>query len=165
MTFYEELFQDFHKAGIRYLIVGGVAVILHGFVRATADLDLMLAMDPENLKRFLELLKSKGYRPKAPVPMESFADPAARKAWIEEKGMKVFSLYHPKKCEELIDVFVEEQLPFADAYDRRHVATVGTTPVDVMQIPDLIALKKKAGRPQDLQDITGLEHILRSQRK
>lgn len=165
MTFYEELFRDFDTAGIRYLIVGGVAVILHGFVRATADLDLMVAFDTENLKVFLSLMKQKGYRPKAPVPLEDFADPQKRKVWVTDKGMKVFSLYHPHKPEELIDVFVEEQLPFAEAYARKKVANLGSTPVNIMQIPDLITLKRKAGRPQDLQDIAGLEHILRNSRQ
>lgn len=95
MTFYEELFRDFDKAGVRYLVVGGVAVNLHGFVRMTADLDLIVALDPENLRAFLALMKSKGYKPKVPVPIEDFADPNKRKNWIIDKEMKVFSLYHP----------------------------------------------------------------------
>ncbi|MFN0117002.1 MAG: DUF6036 family nucleotidyltransferase [Elusimicrobiota bacterium] len=161
MTFYEELFKDLDMKGVRYLVVGGVAVILHGFIRATADLDLMVALDEKNLHTFLDLIKSKGYRPKAPVPIDDFSDPEKRKSWVTEKGMKVFSLYHPQKLDELIDVFVEEQIPFSDAYSRKKVALLGTIPINVMQIPDLITLKKKAGRPQDLQDIIGLEHILK----
>lgn len=161
MTFYEDLFKELHNAGVRYLVVGGVAVILHGFVRATADLDLMVALDKPNVLIFLGLMKNKGYRPKAPVPIESFADAETRKAWIAEKGMKVFSLYHPERLEELIDVFVEEQIPFKEAYERRKISQIGSTPVSIMEIPDLIALKRKAGRPQDLQDIVGLDHIYR----
>ena len=162
MTFYEGLFRDLDQSGIRYLVVGGVAVILHGFVRATADLDLMVALEPENLKRFLALMKKRGYRPRAPVALEAFADPDKRKAWITDKGMKVFSLYHPQKLDELIDVFVDEPIPFDEAYSRRKVETIGSTPVTIMQISDLIRLKKIAGRPQDVQDIAGLEFLLRS---
>ncbi len=75
MTFYEDLFKDLERLKIRYLIVGGVAVVLHGFLRATADLDLVVALNEENLKPFLALMKAKGYRPKVPVPIESLSDP------------------------------------------------------------------------------------------
>lgn len=165
MTFYEELFKDFDKAGIRYLVVGGIAVVLHGFLRATADLDLMVALDPKNLDIFLKLLKEKGYKPKAPVPIESFADAEKRKEWIHDKGMKVFSLYHPQKLGELIDVFVEEQLPFKEAYARKKTVKFGTVQINLMSIADLITLKKKAGRPQDLQDINALRDLKKSRSK
>jgi len=45
--FYQEIFDALEKKKVQYLVVGGVAVVLHGFVRATADLDLMVALDPE----------------------------------------------------------------------------------------------------------------------
>lgn len=162
MNFYEDLFKELAQEGIHYLVVGGVAVILHGFVRATADLDIMIALDEENLNKFIRKMKEKGYKPKAPVPIEDFSNPEKRKSWIKDKGMKVFSLYHPKKLEELIDVFIEEQIPFKEAYSRKKISMIGETPINIVHISDLINLKKKSGRPQDLQDIEGLEYIFRN---
>ena len=52
---------------VRYLIVGGLAVVAHGYVRFTADVDLLLSVETENLKRAVAALKLLGYRPRAPV--------------------------------------------------------------------------------------------------
>ena len=79
MTYYSELFAAFEKAKIRYLVVGGVAVVLHGFLRATADLDLIIALDPENVEKFLRLMKELGYKPRVPVSIDDFASPEQRK--------------------------------------------------------------------------------------
>ena len=159
MGFYEELFRAFEENKIRYLVVGGVAVVLHGFVRATADLDLMVALDPENLKAFVTLMKKMGYKPKSPVAIEDFLLAKNRKSWKEEKGMRVFSLFHPKKGSELIDVFVDEPIPFTEAYERRLTIQVGDLPIAVASTEDLIKLKQQAGRAQDLEDIQALEDL------
>jgi hypothetical protein len=162
VNFYEELFNALEEQHIRYLVVGGVAVVLHGFVRATADLDLMVALDPENLKAFIALMKDKGYKPKVPVPIEDFLQLKKRQSWKKEKGMLVFSLFHPKKTEELIDVFVDEPIPFAEAYGRRVSIPLGKQQISVASKDDLIKLKQQAGRAQDLQDIQALEDLGRT---
>lgn len=155
--FFADTFRALDDAEIRYLVVGGVAVVLHGFVRATADLDLMVDFDRANLDRFLELMKGRGYLPKAPVAIEAFADPENRRVWREEKGMKVFTLQHPKRAGELIDVFSWEPIPFRDAYARRLLVPMDGYGVSVASMTDLIALKRPVGRPQDLEDIRAME--------
>jgi len=159
MTFYEDLFSTLEEHRIRYLVVGGIAVVLHGFIRATADLDLMVALDRDNLNAFLGIVKQRGYKPKVPVALEDFADPNNRRAWIQEKGMKVFSLYHPGKPRELIDIFVDEPIPFEEAYKQRKVMKIFSMSVSVINASHLIELKRKAGRPQDLEDIRALEDL------
>jgi hypothetical protein len=161
VAFYEELFTSLEEHRIRYLVVGGVAVVLHGFVRATADLDLMVALDPENLNAFVALMKEKGYKPKIPVPIEDFLQLKKRQTWKKEKGMLVFSLFHPKKTEELIDIFFDEPIPFADAYRRRVAIPLGKRQISVACQDDLIKLKRQAGRAQDMQDIRALEDLKR----
>ncbi|MDE2291509.1 MAG: hypothetical protein KGL53_05450 [Elusimicrobia bacterium] len=159
--FFADTFRALDEAEIRYLVVGGVAVVLHGFVRATADLDLMVDFERSNLLRFLELMKSRGYRPKPPVPMEAFAEPENRRSWREEKGMKVFTILHPGRLGELVDVFSWEPIPFADAYARRLIVPMEGYSISVAAIEDLIALKRPVGRPQDLEDIKAMEARLR----
>jgi predicted nucleotidyltransferase len=148
---------------VRYLVVGGVAVVLHGYARFTADLDLVIALDPANITAAMEALSSLGYRPRAPVTALEFADPGRRREWIHEKGLTVLGLWSPKHPATEVDVFVEE--PFApssmgEALARATRAQLGVITIMVASIPDLIELKRKAGRPKDLDDIEKLQEIL-----
>ncbi|MBU0687695.1 MAG: nucleotidyltransferase [Candidatus Margulisbacteria bacterium] len=154
-----------NKLKVRYLVVGGIAVVLHGVVRLTADLDLMVELEKKNLQKFFEALDTLGYKPKLPVKSTDFADPVKRREWIEKKNMKVFSFIHPKVDYKLIDVFVDEPIPFEKAYQRRQIMKAKDTVVDVISFQDLIVLKKTAGRKQDLSDIKMLEEIAKENEK
>ena len=157
----DRIFVALETSGVRYLVVGGVAVVLHGHPRFTADLDLVLSLDADNLARALPALEALGYRPRAPVSLIEFADPGQRRRWIEEKGMTVFSLSSPQLPATEIDPFASEPLPFEAAYRRALRADLGTTTVTVVSLRDLIALKRGAGRAQDLEDVAALEAIER----
>ncbi|HEX2251636.1 MAG TPA: hypothetical protein VHQ65_00040 [Thermoanaerobaculia bacterium] len=61
----EQVLKALGRAEVRYLVVGGVAVVLHGYLRATADLDLLLALDEVNVRRAVSALEALGYRPRA----------------------------------------------------------------------------------------------------
>ncbi|MBI5245118.1 MAG: hypothetical protein HY922_15760 [Elusimicrobia bacterium] len=156
---YEEIFKELDEKGVRYLVVGGVAVVLHGFLRATADLDLMIDLGEGNVRSFLDVAKARGYKPRPPVQIEDFALESNRRAWRQEKGMRVFSLWHPDRPQDNVDVFVDEPIPFEEAYARRKVVPVGEAGISVLSIPDLIRLKQAAGRKQDLEDIRALREI------
>jgi len=155
--FLMELFKKFHDKQLDYVVVGGVALVLHGVVRVTADLDLVVALHRENLIRLLEAMQELGYRPRIPVQPEALLDPDNRASWIAEKNMQVFSFYDPGKPLALVDIMIREEIDFVEL--NRHAVLV---PVDGLQVPvvaldDLIVLKKIAGRPQDLEDIKALE--------
>src|SRR5881628_330543 len=94
---------------VQYLIVGELAVVAHGYVRFTADVDLMLSVEPQNLTRAVKALKTLGYRPRAPVPFDEFVDAAARRQWAEEKGMTVFSLFSDAHRATDVDCFLTRQ--------------------------------------------------------
>jgi nucleotidyltransferase AbiEii toxin of type IV toxin-antitoxin system len=158
----DRIFAALDASGARYLVVGGVAVVLHGHPRFTADLDLVLALDPDNLSRALPALEALGYRPRAPVSLTQFVDPAQRQLWIDEKSMTVFSLWSPQLPATEIDLFAAEPLPFEAAYRRALRADLGATTATVASLRDLIALKRSAGRPQDLEDASALEAIERA---
>ncbi|HVK86514.1 MAG TPA: nucleotidyl transferase AbiEii/AbiGii toxin family protein [Kofleriaceae bacterium] len=156
---FDEIFGALQAANVRYLVVGGVAVVLHGMPRFTADLDLIIALDEPNVRAAMSALGALGYRPRPPVPAEHLADPAIRRSWIDEKGLTVFSLWSPEHPATEIDVFVEEPFPFAPAYARALHVDLGSTEVTVASIADLIGLKRAAGRPKDLADIAALEAL------
>jgi len=145
------------------LVVGGVAVVLHGYPRFTADLDLVLDLTASNASTAVAALQTLGYRPRAPVRAEDFADEDIRASWREEKGLTVFSLWSPSYPGTEVDLFVEEPFDFGEAWSRRLDAVLdnGTT-VHVVGIDDLRALKARVGRPKDVDDIAQLDAIARA---
>lgn len=157
----ERIFAALEQAGVRYLVVGGVAVVLHGHPRLTADLDLVIALDPANVRGAVDALAALGYRPRAPVPLSAFADPEQRRAWIAEKGLTVLSLTSPELPLTEVDLFATEPLPFEPAHARALSVTIGGVRVTAASLDDLIQLKRAAGRPKDLADVDALEAIRR----
>lgn len=158
--YYLEVFSLLNKFGVRYLVVGGVALVLHGVLRLTADLDLIVDLAEENVTKFLKALKTLGYKPKLPVDPFKLADPKVRSEWINKKNMKVFSFIHPKDDYKIIDVFVTEPIPFEEAYKRRQKIKANDVNISVISADDLIALKEASGRDQDIADLKMLKELL-----
>ncbi len=160
----ENILAALNAAGVRYLVVGGVAVVLHGHLRTTMDLDLVIELESANVRRALEALADLGLQPIVPVPMAAFADPATRESWIRDRNMVVFSLWHPSRPTLKIDLFVSEPFDFGVAYERAARVDLGRAEATVVALEDLIALKREAGRPQDLADIESLAQVRRAGR-
>jgi len=156
----ESLFRDLNDRGGRYVLVGGLAVVLHGHLRATGDVDLVVDLGRDQVTRTLAALEAAGFQPYVPVDASEFADPARRAEWVREKGMLVFSL-RPRTGVPMVDLFLEHPLPFDELWARSVVVSMRGVPVRVASIDDLIALKRQAGRPEDLSDVESLIEIKR----
>ena len=157
---FEAIVQSLNAAGVRYLIAGGMAVVVHGYVRLTMDLDLILDLQEENLRAAVKSLGSLEYRPRAPVPLEQFIDAGIRAQWVREKQLTVFSLFSPVHDKTEIDLFVEAPLDFA----RAHASAVWIEVAPGLAAPfvsleDLLELKKQAARPRDILDIEQLKKL------
>jgi len=155
----EHLLTELSRASVRYLVVGGVAVVLHGYLRATADLDLVVGLDSPNIEAALDVLDRLGFKPRAPVSLRAFGDAEERRRWIEEKNLRVFSLWHTNMPGFEVDIFVESPMPFEELYDRATSARIGEWDVRVASIDDLIAMKRAVGRPRDQEDIEALVQL------
>ncbi len=153
----EAIVAALNAAQVRYLIAGGLAVVAHGHVRFTADIDLVLSLEPENVTRAVSALGGLGYRPRVPVPFDALADPEQRAVWARERAMTVFSVYSAEHPATEVDIFVQAPLDFEAAYAARRLMTVapGVTATFV-GLSDLLQMKREAGRPQDLMDIDAL---------
>jgi hypothetical protein len=154
------IFATLEESGARYVVVGGLAVVLHGYARLTADVDLVVDLSPGEAVKVVAALTRIGMVPRAPVDARDFADAAKRREWIEEKGMRVFSMYDPRRPLVEVDVFVEPPIAFEDLWERSESVEVGGRSIRVASIPDLIEMKKEAGRPKDAEDVAALEAIM-----
>jgi len=159
----ERVAAALNRAGVRYLVVGGVAVVLHGYLRTTGDLDLVLQLEPDNLERAVAALKGLGYRPRAPVALDAFADAAQRESWRRDKGLTVFSLWNPTQPALEVDLFVSEPFDFDTVYGRAVRVDLETTEATVIALEDLKAMKQRVGRPRDVEDVAALDALAERQ--
>ena len=154
----ESIVQALNAAQADFLIVDGLAVNAHGFVRLTRDVDIVLRLTPANAARGLHALLAIGYRMSIPERPEAFADAATRERWRTEKGMIVLKLWSEEHRRTPIDIFVYEPFPFEQELARslRLELSPGLW-APVVALDTLLEMKRVAGRPQDLVDITELE--------
>ena len=156
---FEKVIQALNKARIKYVVVGGTAVVLHGYRRNTDDLDLIVLLESRNLAKLFDTMLATGYIPKVPVKKEEFIDDQLRERWKKEKGMIVFSFVERQPPFNLIDMFVDEPIKFSNLYKKRIMTKFGRVTVPIASIDHLIKLKGMAGRYQDIQDIAQLREI------
>jgi hypothetical protein len=156
--FYLDLFRALSDHQVRYLLVGGLAMNLHGVPRMTMDVDLVLAMDEDNLGRFIDCARSLGLTPQAPVPLAALKDAGQRRQWVEQKHMIAFGLNPAAPAAPTVDVLISPAIDIDAALGRAQTRQVENVPVTLAAIEDMIALKTAAGRRQDLDD---LEHLRR----
>lgn len=159
MLDYLGIFKRFNEEGIRYIVVGGMAVNLHGIPRMTYDIDLLLDMDDGNIESFIQLLKGWGFNPKIPVDIAEFADGAKRNDWIKSKNMKAFNLMNPEWAIREIDILIDAPVDFAKADRGKKVVVIQNVPVPVIGLDDLIVMKEMADRQQDAADVRSLKEL------
>ena len=158
----ETVVAALNAAEVRYLIVGGLAVNAHGYLRATRDLDLVIQLESANLRRGLECLFEIGYRLAIPVSVEDFADASKREAWRVEKGMIVLKLWSDDHRRTPVDVFVYEPFDFSEEFEKAYLSELQPGIfARIVSLEALIEMKLVAGRPHDLMDIEELRRVER----
>ena len=132
-------------AGAHYLVIGGVACILHGHVRATKDVDVLIERTLDNARRVLEALEAVGY---------GFA-----REWLPEEILrKPITVIGDDPA---VDIFtVAWSVKYDDAIVRSSTVEAEGVTIPLVGLDDLIASKRTA-RPQDTADLAVLEQIRR----
>jgi hypothetical protein len=120
---------------------------------------LVVDWNAQSAANVVAQLSALGLKARAPVDPAGLADPKMRKAWLEEKGMMVFTFVDPTNPLFVVDLFLEPPLPFEELWSRSRCTEIGSSKVRIAGIADLIALKTRSGRPQDLADIEALEEL------
>ena len=155
------LFAILSAARVRFVLVGDLALVLHGLDRLTADVDLVIDLSTESARTTVSSLTAAGYRPMAPVDPLALADPVQRQEWQSLRNMQVFSLWDSSNARPTVDIMLAPGVPFEDLCASASVMMLGGHAVRVASIEHLIHMKSAAGRAQDLADIERLRTKLK----
>ena len=110
--FYLDLFRALNDAGVRYVLVGGVALNLQGVERATMDVDVAIALDGDNLLRAVGALRALGLQPIAPVSWDDVMRPGQLERWHREKHMLALGLRKIEGFAPTVDILIKPLVPF-----------------------------------------------------
>jgi len=138
----KDVFASLHRHKVKYLVIGGIAAVLHGVPRATFDLDLFIEATPENAQRLLDALLEAGLATASLITPEELL---AHEITVFKDRVRIdVQTYTPG-------------LDFPTAWARRETVEYEGTPFFLVSRADLIASKRAAGRPVDLEDVRLLE--------
>ena len=139
---FKELLESFNRNGVRYLLIGGYAVGLHGYVRSTNDIDIAVSDDPENASKIVAALKEFGFTDGVSPTLFTQKDSLVTMG-IEPVAVDILN-YLKGTC-------------FDTAYEARRIVRVEDVEISVISLHDLLANKREAGRHKDLADVEELE--------
>lgn len=153
MLLLEKICKCLELNKIPYAIVGGFAVALHGAPRGTIDIDFVIPFEEEIFIGVEKALKSIGMESRLPVTGKEVFQ--FRKEYIEKRNLIAWSFYNPRNPMEIIDIIITENLNNFSVIEKK----IEKLKIKIISKKDLIKMKKKSGREQDLVDIEALEKI------
>ncbi|MCK9460889.1 MAG: nucleotidyltransferase [Proteobacteria bacterium] len=139
----ERLLQLLNAHCVEFVIIGATAFPLHGYARATLDIDVFIRPDPENARRIHAALAEFGYDLSDVTPDDLLRNKVLIRQYVVALDV------HP---------FVRG-VGFADVWDHRVMARFGSVEVPFASLEDLIVMKRAAGRPKDVEDLRVLERL------
>ena len=140
---FREFIELLNSNEVRYLIVGGYAVAVHGYPRYTKDLDLWIYADPENVEKLIGALKQFGFGSLGLTP-DDFLTPD-----------QVIQLGYPPNRIDLLTSL--KGVDFKNAYESRDQIEIDGLFADFVDLENLKKNKASTGRPQDIADLENLK--------
>ena len=151
--FLYDVVDALRNARVPFAIVGGYAVALHGAVRGTVDVDIVLRLSKRDFIAAETALRGLGLTARLPVSAAEMFD--FREEYIRNRNLVAWSFANPDDPSQLIDIVI--------THDLRRMRTKrfksGARTLPVAAIADLIAMKRASGRAQDLEDVRALEAL------
>lgn len=148
-----ELADALTRAKVPFAVAGGYAVALHGAVRGTVDVDIVLSLRKRDFIAAEAALRGLGLAPRLPVTAAEVFD--YREAYIRERSLVAWSFVDGHDPTRIVDIVITHDL----AKMRAIRILSGGRRLPVLSVGDLIAMKKASGRPQDLEDIRALKEL------
>ena len=139
--------------GVRYAVVGGQAVALHGAVRGTVDIDIAIAWNLQSLKAAEQTLIEIGFVSRLPVSADDVFQ--FRDEYVNNRNLIGWNFYNPDDLTEQVDIVITYDL------SGKSVASIETAAgtVRILGLDELIEMKRASGRRQDLEDAKALEKL------
>jgi len=151
--FIHEVCKALDQVKIPYAIVGGYAVALHGALRGTVDVDIVINWTLKNLKNTEKVFNEIGLVSLLPINSDNLFH--FRDEYMQNRNLIAWNFYDPKKPTNQVDIIIN--------YDLRngHTEIINTSQgkIRVLSKKDLITMKKASGRPQDIEDVKALENL------
>lgn len=139
-----DFLQSLNKCEVDYILVGGYAVILHGYDRVTADMDIWVRCTPENYSKLCEAFQAFGM-PVFDMTLDNFLD------------FEKWDVFRFGRKPVAIDIMTKVKgLDFEDAFESSELKRIDGIPVRLIHYNHLIEAKKQAGRNKDLNDLENL---------
>jgi len=139
---FKEFIQFLNDNEVRYLVVGGYAVALHGYPRYTKDIDIWIESSRDNAGKLLKALERFGFG-SVGLKLEDFLEPD-----------QIIQLEYPPNCIDLLTSLVGVE--FESCYESKIDVTIESVIVTFIDIANLKKNKKASGRLQDLADVENL---------
>jgi len=132
-----------NKHNVKYLVIGGYAVSVHGYPRSTKDIDLCIEMSETNASKMVQVIKDFGFS-SLKLKNEDFL----KKDSITQLG------FPPLRIDILNDL---DGVSFEEAWNNKKIISFENVAVNFIGYNDLLIVKQKAGRPQDIADVEKLK--------
>ncbi len=139
----EALLRSLNARRVRYIVIGATAFPVHGYARATLDIDIFIEATEENAQRTLAALRDTGYDVTDITPTVL----VSKKLLIRQHALETD--IHPYVA----------GVTFEQVWRNRVEDRIGEAPASFAGLDDLIAMKRAAGRPKDLEDLRALEKL------
>jgi hypothetical protein len=150
--FIHDICSALNKVEIPYAIVGGYAVALHGAVRGTVDVDVVIQWSLKNLRDIESAFKQMGLVSLIPINAEALFH--FREEYIQNRNLIAWNFYDPSNPLNQVDIIINY-----DLNNEKNTKMIKTSlgAIRILGLNDLIKMKKASGRPQDLEDVKALE--------
>lgn len=144
---------------IKFIIFGGVAIVLHGVERMTLDLDISIKRTKENILKFLDVMKQFNLTPRAPIPEETLLDSELLNYIIKEKNAIAFTFLDKENPYKQVDVLIHPDLSYEKWLDKTDCIELFGHNICILSAKGIIELKQKLKKPRDkdLMDIKELK--------
>lgn len=154
-----ELIDLFNKNKISYAIVGGYALAMHGIVRATIDVDIVLNLKLRDFEQAEKLLLQSGLQSRIPVRSKDIIN--MREEYIKNRNLIAWSFVDPNNPTRQVDLLINKDLSTL----KTQVISVGTRKIVVANLEELLKMKQESRRPKDLIDIENIKLKLNEKKK
>jgi len=157
----KSLFHSLNNYNVRYLLCGGMAVNLYGIPRMTADVDLLIEWDAENVNSFEKAIGENGYKPSVVFQLKNLISSEVRINMRRDKNLIAYSFSSDSIRTFSLDVVIDLPLDFKVCWERREVRRFSDVDVNLLSVNDLICMKELANREQDKIDVVNLKQFFK----